>query len=401
MKKLTILVLCVTMVFTIASPISASETLYRDGELLVDGNLTAREFRESQSIVAYQHMYESLDDELYGGIYVDEDGNLNIWYLPSSIGQLKADTDGAKAEAKKQFNNESIPFSVTYRYTLLSMETMHEVSDKLLSEAAALGIFGTSIDERQNLLQIKVDLDTYNLHEIELICEPLNGGFILEQGSEMEDWTAVPNGAGVAPFANAPYDNQFTIGVGIQYRNPFESNIRYGFLTAGHCGSVGDNVFLGGTQIGRFVYSRENNTEGVDLAIIERWTANISASQYFSDGARYDNILTATPAPVGSTIKVYSKGNRVHTGVIWSNNSNFTFNGVLWYNLIETRLSKANSPGPGDSGSPLVYSAGANHVVGILRGGNNSNALAEICFSKTEGLPGTILPRVYVGTWAS
>lgn len=156
-------------------------------------------------------------------------------------------------------------------------------------------------------------------------------------------------------------------------------NGKTGIITAGHC-TNGLNQNINGLGIVK-KYKESGN---VDAAFIETITTlSPSNTLIYSSGVTSKlNTVTSPPSlAVNTIIGKSGKSSKYTTGKITNLNYSGTFDGIAFTGLISTTAGSA----PGDSGAPVFIPVNVSDgvtLVGILKGGNSSNANASMIFVK-------------------
>lgn len=133
-----------------------------------------------------------------------------------------------------------------------------------------------------------------------------------------------------------------------------------GFITAGHCGTVGQNVTTGtGAVVGSFAAS---TFPGADMAWVSLSAATAQPQVQTYTGA-YLPVKGATPAPIGATVcrSGYSSG--YQCGVVQALNATVNYVEGAVYGLTRSNACAW----PGDSGGPFLSADG--QAQGVTSGG--------------------------------
>ncbi|MFL1380728.1 MULTISPECIES: S1 family peptidase [unclassified Nocardiopsis] len=135
-----------------------------------------------------------------------------------------------------------------------------------------------------------------------------------------------------------------------------------GFLTAGHCGRVGD-VFQGPNgPIGVFRHSVFPGSDGAFVQVSPPWVVTNLVERY---STTYLQVTGSTPAPVGSAVCLSSPTYGWQCGTLQARNQTVSYPQGSVQGLFRTNLCA----GPGDSGAPIVS---GNQAQGIVSGGSGS-----------------------------
>lgn len=133
-----------------------------------------------------------------------------------------------------------------------------------------------------------------------------------------------------------------------------------GFVTAAHCGSVGNNVYYNGTVIGTVISSV--NQGNCDAMFIQTNSSVTVLKQGFGIApfANASYLSAATVLPLqGSSMKVYGRYHTYQTTLTSNNASSGSWTGMLKYPKNTTN---------GDSGALIII---GNYAYGIHRGGGS------------------------------
>lgn len=134
-----------------------------------------------------------------------------------------------------------------------------------------------------------------------------------------------------------------------------------GFVTAGHCGSVGTPVRINGVTVGQF---QRSNFPGADAA----W-ANVRQSDtlynlvWVYSGSSTYSVTNSNSAPIGATVCRSGFRTGWRCGSITRNNVSVNYGSGTVYGLRESNACA----GQGDSGGSWV--AGGNAAQGVTSGG--------------------------------
>ncbi|MFD6098970.1 S1 family peptidase [Nocardiopsis flavescens] len=135
-----------------------------------------------------------------------------------------------------------------------------------------------------------------------------------------------------------------------------------GFLTAGHCGAVGDTFPGPDGPLGVFRHSVFPGSDGAFVQVSPPWVVTNLVENYSS--ARL-GITGSTPAPIGSAVCVSSPTYGWQCGTLQSRNQTVNYPEGSVHGLFRANVCA----GPGDSGAPLVSGSQAQ---GIVSGGSGA-----------------------------
>ena len=187
----------------------------------------------------------------------------------------------------------------------------------------------------------EVSSEEWSCNSQESKCDPLHGGLAIREG-----------GSGT---------NYCTLGL------PVEQGSTSGYLTAGHCYSVNDDVhqpydhWLWNWQIGTVESGDSHNDNDCDCAFIEDSNSRTNESKvWFTSG--YSRTIDDTQVPSDNE-ELDISGNT--GGWYWED----VYDNDYYHSSIGTRIliEDTSSGGPGDSGAPVI-DLSDGEIVGIIEG---------------------------------
>lgn len=296
-------------------------------------------------------------NDTYGGCYIDDNGNLNIWY-----------TNNLKEYKNTMSNDVKESQSIVYRKAEYTFAELESVSNKLFYSMEKLGIDVISIDEVNNRVQVVMSSAKYDKKAvIECVGEKdiLVFDYIVSKPEEHD--TVIKNGSGISSSAGS-----FSVCVGAV------RNGRYGFITAGHCYNTAGSVYYNGSLMGTFRACAYNNY--TDVAFIERsMYGNYKATNLFTDNTGYtkgsmDYVVGGFP--VGTSVTKYGAETGKTTGKIVSTNlSILTQSGVALQKMVSaTYFSDAGDSGGAIKAELDVGGLGYTYCIGIHHGSYTSGS---------------------------
>lgn len=324
---------------------------------------TLFESEEVTKIYATNHSnsietYFAVKDELltknntYGGCYIDDNGNLNVWY-----------TEGIKEYKNLIADDVKQNQSIIYRKASYTYDELEATNNLLFNSMEELGIEILSIDEFNNRIQVVMSSKNYSEQAvIDCVGNPDMLTFDCITSNPVDDATyTIRNGS---KLTNSK--GYYSMAVGAV------RNGKYGFITAGHCGTVGDSASYNGMHMGTFrarVYG-----PNADVAFIERSSATHTyrATNLFTDGTGYTlgtlNYVSGG-FPSGTAVTKYGATTGKTTGKIKSTSVSYTINDTKFKKLVSATYS-ADS---GDSGGAVkvdvnVGGLGYTYCAGIHKG---------------------------------
>lgn len=327
---------------------------------------------QSASIETYFALKDTFrsNEDTYGGSYIDDNGNLNVWY----VNNLKE----YKNTLSVKTNNDQ---TIIYRKADYSYAQLQVITDKLIDSMDKLGIVILSIDDFKNRIQVVMSSDSKNENEI---LDSIHDNQIIIFDyirSEPVDDTiyTVRNGSALD-------GGNYSMAVGAKRNN------QYGFITAAHCGNVGDTVTFNDVTMGTFrarIYG-----PNVDVAFVQRSTTpnTFLATNLFIDDTGYTlgtlNYVSGG-FPAGTTVCKYGATTGKTRGKIKSTNVSYTINGTKFTKLVSADYSSSG----GDSGGAIkvninVGGLGYTYCAGIHKGryttifGNNYGVFSDMTLAK-------------------
>lgn len=330
---------------------------------------------QSKSIETYFAVKETLisKNDTYGGCYIDDNGNLNIWY-----------TDNIKEYKNVLGNCVKESQSIVYRKADYTYSKLESISNKLCDSMKELGIEVISIDEFNNRIQVVMDSTKCDKRAV-IECVGNEDILIFDYmvSKPVDDAIVIQNGSAVSTTTS-----MFSIAVGAV------RNGKYGFITAGHCNNANtsvESVYYNGSLMGTFrarIYG-----PNVDVAFIERSSiGNYEATNLFTDGTGYtkgslDYVSGGFPA--GTSVTKYGMTTGKTTGKIKSTNVSYKINGTQFRKLVSaTYLADS-----GDSGGAIKVDVDASglrytYCAGIHKGryttifGNEYSTYSDMTLAK-------------------
>ena len=278
--------------------------------MVSDGPSRAFLLKQSASIVQYRELLELTDEADYGGMYIDENGVLNILVVDSGKVQtainsaksaISADSAAAlsakelsaqaasaakantlmevtSAEAGTAFAKETLQRAEAQQivikpaaYSKAYLDSIQEALGEYMEE---LDIAGIGVDEMSNRVDIEM-LDTSDemLDDVEeIIGQSAMAACNFMEVSELPQTTAysVTNASGVYKHLGNNEIGCYTLGVGATVDG------RTGWLMCGHGLNVGDVIYANGCNNPIGKVTNQHLGDYGDFAFIER----ISSSQY-------------------------------------------------------------------------------------------------------------------------
>lgn len=140
----------------------------------------------------------------------------------------------------------------------------------------------------------------------------------------------------------------------------FDSSNRVGFVSVGHCGTVGTTVSFG-SGTGRFDHS---SFPGSDAAFVRATSSvNAYADVYRYQAGGYEDVRGSSEAPIGASVCRSGSTTGWHCGTIQAKNQTVTYPQGTVHGLTQTSVCAE----PGDSGGSFITSGQAQ---GMTSGGS-------------------------------
>lgn len=344
LKKLCILFLSLLLVFT-SFPMFAQ----------ADSNKTvsaAYLSNHNDSIKLYQTIVDNIDKGKYGGMYLDDQGilNINTTDMPtikSYVAKFKSDTQ-----------------TVLYNDVKYSYKQLENCYNKLFNSMDKLGISAIDIDEKNDCINVGV----CQLSDVkkQTILSSINEDFInfYDLPAPLEDTISLNCGA-----TGNVYNGWFTLTCGATWTSG--STHHYGFLSMGHDLTVGETVTNNGYTIG--TVQKIQVSGSVDAALIERSTNDFHSTYSFMDLSTYNSPASSYVSggfPTGTAVTMYGASSGTLTGTILSTTWGGTIEGVKFTNLVKASYVCSG----GDSGGPIKIIYGTNPTYTYVAGINKATA---------------------------
>lgn len=302
-----------------------------------------------QQDVLLQEYFEitaEISEEQFSGAYFDGDGKLHIVV-----------TEEMSAMSKSG--------DIIYEVAKYSYEQLRTFQDKINAHAKEIGFTASGIDQEDNKVVIYrvLKIDTDLLYDI----IPKDSVKIVAEDHSISKDSAthtVQPGTIISNTSNSTYGS---ITCGVMWDNS-TTNKKYGFMTAGHLGSVGDSVSYGGSSMGTI--TRKQQSGSVDAALIlNNQNSNVfNYSSSVCDGKEYEH--SGGSYPQNTVIYAYGATSTSVSGTITDTSYSNTFSNILFTDLV---LTSATCQG-GDSGGPVLTSYSDNYsLTGLIKGRVGSN----------------------------
>lgn len=325
-----------------------------------------------ESVDLYNKLLNNLDKQSYGGMYLDDNGNLNI--LTTNNEQTSEIVNECKYADQ----------SVIFRNAKYSRKEIEDVYNSLIPQMQALGITDMGIDDINNCVTIGIyqldNMDKQARNELEQSIHNFAKSDcinIVNDATKSHDQTqyTVLNGCGLNN-----YSDSFSLCMGVSWTD--NGTQKYGFLTAGHALSVGQSAYYGNQQtlMGKCVNSIQNASLGVDAAVIQSSTSpnTFKPTNQFTDGSTYDMAAgnSGGKFPVGTNVTLYGATSAKITGTI--TNTDWTDSSGYAHVVKTSYISKGGDSGGAVKASLNYQGTTYNYIIGIHRAGDNTT-YGEFC----------------------
>ena len=378
-KRIVAVFMSLCMMFVSMICVSAEELhVPQDDQILQEKDELFME-RQGESLTTYFAVKDELseDKETYGGVYIDDNGDLNIMIVNSSPVELQETASAENNRYVKDYQNivadqRSEDQNIVYHLVNYSLDYLKSVQNTLMNNSDEFEILSSYIDESQNTIVVGYSSDTFNKQNVlDFVGE--NEMIVFTEVDEPQldsSNLTLRNGTGVRSDSS-----DFTIACGAKLGND------YGFITAGHCGDVGTRVYYKTEYIGTITKSVfAGNT---DAAFIKRSSASTKSTTEFTDGTAYKagmsnygngalNVIGSWPT--GTSVVAYGSKTVKSSGQIKSTSYSVNYKKVnvkLSNMVLATCKSQA-----GDSGGAVKATIRHNglttvYLSGIISGHSN------------------------------
>lgn len=349
--------------------------------------------KQGESLTTYFAVKDELssDKETYGGVYIDDNGNLNIMIVNPPQDTLSP--ENAQTDAKLISDYQSIiaeqkteEQSIIYHLVPYTLEHLETVQDNLMDHAEELNIVSSYIDEIKNIIVVGYSAENFDENSVIDFVGKSNM-LAFEKIVSIENDATIKNGSQVNSSSGS-----FSIACGAKLGND------YGFITAAHCGSVGTAVYYNGSYLGDITHRRYGGN--VDVAFIKRNSSSYLSTTKFTDSTAYTAGIGkfgvgATHVlggwPTGATVVMYGATTGRSTGKILTTNYSGTFSGNYFEKLVKTSCKSQ----PGDSGGAVkaiityngltsTYCAGVNKGHITMSDGTIQEIYTDMGYAKSS-----------------
>lgn len=307
-----------------------------------------------------------------------------IFSLQQSVAEGTISDENSKELIKLQpktiYNSDNNTVSVAFRM----MAGMSDIVDKYrTNNLKELGTFETKMTsfEKMILNEYFSAISTFSksISEDEVITF-----YVLEDDQVVEETEAWRPGRGI--FVYHPGAGNFSgLSTGYRAKYPYNNTTYYGFVTAGHGTSVGENVYITNSSNSAYkLGSIINRSYGgsVDVSFFNITNGNYTRSNYIyytsSQGStQYGTLLDGTQTLVSNGASIYKSGKATYLthGYVSNTSLSAWYDGTYFYGLIQADRNMSSS---GDSGSvTYIVSSGTTtgKAVGVLKGKVNEKTV--------------------------
>jgi len=119
------------------------------------GTSIEKMYNQGDANMLYKKLQAVLGPEMYGGMYVDDNGNLGIYYIPENEQTVREAAESNKGREDQFFT--LLPARYSYRELMEVLDGLLEMPDELLKRLR----YG-AIDQMQNRLIVGIAKSMYN-----------------------------------------------------------------------------------------------------------------------------------------------------------------------------------------------------------------------------------------------
>lgn len=282
--------------------------------------------------------------DYYAGSYTDTDGNFVVYTTEEedSISPRKKQIahENVLEEVEGALDNDNfILKEAEYSYNELNdvMDKLNEY--KLSRDNAISNNFNTYwLSDEDNC--VYVELDDYSIGSIKEFKENVCSSNSIKFLHSMDEFEKEKNiNAGREISCNGA-------GGSVGYRAKRDG--KTGFITAGHMGSKGNAIKIGGTTVGKITARKESGS--VDAAFVQVTNSDYTPVNILNGTSNKLSTTISEPG-VGTVINKLGMKTGATTGKVISKNATITLDGITHTNLTSASYSSDH----GDSGG-TVYS---------------------------------------------
>jgi len=364
---------------TLSSTFSEADKAYH---AILELNWSQNEIAERVDTLIRKHYKDSFPS-YFGGMYISDDStSLIIQIVKENIPKENSDEYSIYKEII------SMGSSVTVEYVNNSFAELNDVNDRIVEHLTS------KEKEFANLRAIHTDVIN-NVVVVELadISEKQQENFKNDFSNARDiDYKLINfiQGEEYSSFVNLFPGEAIRVADGGLCSMGFRTrrNGRNGFITAGHCGFVGDVV-----PTGRFTFSQFVHNQRLDYAFVEThaWLTPTNNLAFTAPGiTRLAVLNNATPFyTVGTAIAKAGHATRYTTGRINALNVtvNYSNPAVTIHGLVRSNLRAA----AGDSGGvvfiPRTDANGGSFPIGIVSGGHSFLWVNTMFFTGIANMP--------------
>lgn len=302
--------------------------------------------RQNAALSEYAAISQELTDDQLGGAYFDDEGKLHVLI-----------TEDIPMPA-------SLTADICYDLATYSYSELEGFQNTIINQRVEIGFDASGIDQEDN----KVVIYCADTIDFDLLYEliPQDSVKIVAEDPDLSDCathTVVP-GQRITNTTNNTYGS---IACSVVWDNT-TSNKKYGFMTVGHLGAVGDSVSYGGSAMGTITAKQQSGS--VDAALILRGQ-NSNVFNYGNEVAD-GKVFSTNGGTFPKNTVIYAYGatttyidNGTISGKITDTSFSGTFSNIYFTGLIKTDAVNQG----GDSGGPVLTAYGDDYaIIGIMKG---------------------------------
>jgi|GEM_PF-3592551 len=357
MKKILSLILIVVLTMTMGS-VFASTLPDRNSDvsfLLADEIVTSldnitqndpRIAKQDTLLQFYSDFITQIDKQYLGGSYFDENGDLNIILKEEMY------------YSSKKLLQEGVSYKIG-KYSYTELEEFQDIANE---NRIDIGLVGTGIDQEENKIMIYTNSND-NLNTDLLFALIPSDAIKISIGENEGIDTATHTVSPGSKISNTTNNTYGSISCGVVWDNS-TSNKKYGFMTAGHLGSVGDSLSYSGSSMGTLTKKQQSGSVDAALILNGQTSHTFNYSNKVPDGKSFTYNGGIWP----KNTEIYAYGattTSTISGKITDTSYSNTFSGIYFTKLIRTDATNQR----GDSGGPVITSySGSYAIIGIMKG---------------------------------
>lgn len=381
MKKLSKKFILITLLFLFGFVSSNNVSAQSNEEMLTNNSIVANEIEYELTSYLDDHQFSTtafkkLDPIEYGGAYIDSKGMLHFLvkdltdekfeFITNRLNSSTLDVyhnDSVLRSVSKNFIDEYITNNITIGNVDYSQKEIEKNIDQILASELVQKQLITEIYTDYSINGIVIAYDAKKINEELLetfLMDDLNivGNFRFEsvsRSAELQEHLSIYAGRMVAVGLSS-----CSTGFAIK------SGSTRGFVTAGHCGTIGSSVSYSNTNVGTVTKrAYQSNIDAAFVSVNSNHTVIKQESTIPYTPVSYSEARTTLPVQ-GSTMLFSGQKTRKNV-TLQSNNATFVASNMTWSKMLKYPETSV----PGDSGGILLI---GNQAVGVNRGGTQWNS---------------------------